>query len=174
MASILRVRDKSGKITDIPAIKGASAYEIAVENGFSGTESEWLESLKGGVSEKPTSTKIYTSNDMNITFLSESTSGSSKTFYMFFIEAEEGFAEGTDILDIEISCPDIDGGEYISIHNMYKYGFKPYMSMIDKVTIHPDYGYVICAIYFPTAFNSVIEKADNFEWNTIRITYREN
>ena len=27
---------------------GASAYDIAVENGFSGTQAEWLESLKGG------------------------------------------------------------------------------------------------------------------------------
>lgn len=26
---------------------GKSAYEIAVENGFVGTEAEWLESLKG-------------------------------------------------------------------------------------------------------------------------------
>jgi len=27
--------------------KGASAYEVAVENGFEGTEAEWLASLKG-------------------------------------------------------------------------------------------------------------------------------
>ena len=26
---------------------GLSAYEIAVEHGFSGTEEEWLESLRG-------------------------------------------------------------------------------------------------------------------------------
>lgn len=29
-------------------VNGASAYEIAVANGFEGTETEWLESLKGG------------------------------------------------------------------------------------------------------------------------------
>ena len=29
------------------ALKGDSAYEVAVENGFEGTEEEWLESLKG-------------------------------------------------------------------------------------------------------------------------------
>ena len=28
-------------------LSGKSAYEIAVENGFSGTEKEWLETLKG-------------------------------------------------------------------------------------------------------------------------------
>lgn len=32
-------------------VKGKSAYDIALENGFSGSEKEWLESLKG---ETPT------------------------------------------------------------------------------------------------------------------------
>jgi len=27
--------------------RGKSAYEVAVDNGFTGTEKEWLESLKG-------------------------------------------------------------------------------------------------------------------------------
>ena len=31
----------------VPGVRGASAYEIAVENGFSGTEKEWLDSLVG-------------------------------------------------------------------------------------------------------------------------------
>lgn len=31
----------------VPGIRGASAYEIAVDNGFSGTEKEWLSSLVG-------------------------------------------------------------------------------------------------------------------------------
>lgn len=29
------------------ALKGDSAYDIAVKNGFQGTESEWLKSLEG-------------------------------------------------------------------------------------------------------------------------------
>lgn len=29
------------------ALKGESAYEIAVKNGFQGSETEWLESLEG-------------------------------------------------------------------------------------------------------------------------------
>lgn len=28
-------------------VQGLSAYEIAIENGFEGTEEEWLQSLKG-------------------------------------------------------------------------------------------------------------------------------
>ena len=31
----------------VPGVRGASAYEVAVKNGFSGTEKEWLDSLKG-------------------------------------------------------------------------------------------------------------------------------
>src|SRR5690554_5557813 len=30
-----------------PGVDGKSAYEVAVENGFEGTEQEWLDSLKG-------------------------------------------------------------------------------------------------------------------------------
>ena len=33
--------------------EGLSAYEVAVKEGFEGTESEWLESLKGEVGETP-------------------------------------------------------------------------------------------------------------------------
>lgn len=56
--SVLKVKDKNGKIVDIPAIKGASAYEIAVKNGFKGTEEEWLESLKGGGGSTAVNPKI--------------------------------------------------------------------------------------------------------------------
>lgn len=45
--SILKVKDTKGDIIDIPAIRGYSAYQLAVANGFEGTEEEWLASLKG-------------------------------------------------------------------------------------------------------------------------------
>lgn len=45
--AIVRVRDKDGNYIDIPALNGESAYDIAVKNGFVGTEAEWLESLRG-------------------------------------------------------------------------------------------------------------------------------
>lgn len=41
---------KEGNISSAlsnPLTQGYSAYEIAVQNGFKGTEKEWLESLKG-------------------------------------------------------------------------------------------------------------------------------
>ena len=45
--AMIKVRDKDGNILDIPALNGESAYNIAVKNGFVGTEAEWIESLKG-------------------------------------------------------------------------------------------------------------------------------
>ena len=45
MASVLRVKDENGNWISIPAIQGKSAYELALQYGFKGTEAEWLESL---------------------------------------------------------------------------------------------------------------------------------
>ena len=38
--------DISGALSN-PLVRGASAYEIAVANGYVGTEEQWLESLQG-------------------------------------------------------------------------------------------------------------------------------
>lgn len=38
---------KEVQATGIPGKEGLSAYEVAVKNGFEGTEAEWLESLSG-------------------------------------------------------------------------------------------------------------------------------
>lgn len=46
MIPVLRVRDNNGNVANIPAIRGKSAYQIAVDNGFEGTETEWLASLE--------------------------------------------------------------------------------------------------------------------------------
>ena len=37
-----------GKLSGLEMLRGYSAYEVAVINGFSGTAAEWLASLKGG------------------------------------------------------------------------------------------------------------------------------
>jgi hypothetical protein len=46
--SILNVNSANGASMAFSVLKGSSAYEIAVKNGFEGTEQEWLDSLKGG------------------------------------------------------------------------------------------------------------------------------
>lgn len=46
-----------------------SAYDIAVDNGFKGTEAEWLESLKGESStpdETPSTPPTYTTKNLNV------------------------------------------------------------------------------------------------------------
>jgi hypothetical protein len=49
MGYILRVKDDKGNVIGIPSIQGESgkdgksAYELAVANGFEGTEAEWIE-----------------------------------------------------------------------------------------------------------------------------------
>lgn len=44
---LLTKRYIEDSLVNSDALKGKSAYEIAVDNGFRGTEQEWLESLKG-------------------------------------------------------------------------------------------------------------------------------
>ena len=47
LAAIAAVAALSVSFAGCSAQNGLSAYEIAVENGFTGTEEEWLESLEG-------------------------------------------------------------------------------------------------------------------------------
>lgn len=46
-ALVLSKRYTKETVEGAGAIKGKSAYQIAVEHGFIGTEAEWLESLEG-------------------------------------------------------------------------------------------------------------------------------
>jgi hypothetical protein len=46
--SILKIRDKDGKIIEVPALKGdtgESAYEIDKKHGYTGTEQEWIDGM---------------------------------------------------------------------------------------------------------------------------------
>ena len=52
-----------GTINDLKTLHGYSAYEIAVINGFEGTEEEWLESLKGA-NDETVATKEYVKNEI--------------------------------------------------------------------------------------------------------------
>lgn len=46
--AILKIRDADGNVTEIPAIKGKSAYEYAKDGGFSGTEEEFAQLMANG------------------------------------------------------------------------------------------------------------------------------
>ena len=51
----------------LPGTNGKSAYEIAVDNGFSGTEAEWLDSLKGETLDIDLSDYVKTTGDVSNT-----------------------------------------------------------------------------------------------------------
>ena len=55
MAVIKIYNEKTGEYEKMPIAKGKSAYEVAVENGFTGTEEEWLESLKAAIDDSKVS-----------------------------------------------------------------------------------------------------------------------
>ena len=70
--SIFQVRDQYGQIIDIPLFMGPkgesgadgkSAYDIAKEKGFVGTEEEWLLTLKGADGKDGKSGKDYILTD---------------------------------------------------------------------------------------------------------------
>lgn len=53
----------------IDTLKGSSAYRVALDNGFVGTEEEWLESLKVGLLvSKEDANKILTNNGTKSTW----------------------------------------------------------------------------------------------------------
>ena len=45
--AILRVKNSEGKFDALSALRGQNSYELAVKNGFTGNEDEWMESLIG-------------------------------------------------------------------------------------------------------------------------------
>lgn len=54
-------------------VQAKNAYQIAVENGFVGTESEWLESLKGADGRGITSSEINANGELVLTYSDGST-----------------------------------------------------------------------------------------------------
>ena len=72
--------DKDGNVVlkNSSATAGKSAYEIAVDNGFVGTETEWLESLKGSDGTTPHidgTTKNWFIGDTDTGILAQGTNG---------------------------------------------------------------------------------------------------
>ena len=68
--AILRVRDAYGNVHDISCIKGKSAYEYAVDGGYSGTESEFAEKM---AAELPNALQVQFTLDSNNNITSDKT-----------------------------------------------------------------------------------------------------
>ena len=72
----LQEKVDNGELGGGSGTAGKSAYEIAVDNGFVGTETEWLESLKGEQGEPGRSITGITTDENNnviVTFSDNST-----------------------------------------------------------------------------------------------------
>ena len=102
--------DISGSLSN-PLARGASAYEIAVANGYVGTEEQWLESLKG---EKGDKGDPFTWDDLTAEQKKELTGPKGEKGdtggigYIFFESDNDGhlyvvIAEGTDEISFRIS-----------------------------------------------------------------------
>ena len=102
--------DISGALSN-PLARGASAYEIAVANGYVGTEEQWLESLKG---EKGDKGDPFTWDDLTAEQKKELTGpkgdkgDTGGIGYVFFESDNDGhlyvvIAEGTDEISFRIS-----------------------------------------------------------------------
>ena len=102
--------DISGALSN-PLARGASAYEIAVANGYVGTEEQWLESLKG---EKGDKGDPFTWDDLTAEQKRELTGpkgdkgDTGGIGYVFFESDNDGhlyvvIAEGTDEISFRIS-----------------------------------------------------------------------
>lgn len=44
---LLRIKDENGVWHDVEAIRGLSAYQLAVKNGYEGTEEQWVTGIRG-------------------------------------------------------------------------------------------------------------------------------
>lgn len=104
---IVRVKDKKGNVIELPAIKGDSAYQIAVRNGFNGTEKEWLESINDN-SKRMVDGVLILQTDVECDFLINN----SKDAYivglnMYGYSEIEGVPHPTTPLEIQSICDPI-------------------------------------------------------------------
>lgn len=45
--AIVRIKNSDGKFDALSALRGQNSYELAVKNGFKGSEEEWMDSIIG-------------------------------------------------------------------------------------------------------------------------------
>lgn len=139
---ILRVRDDDGNIIPIPAIKGKdgkSAYEIAKENGYEGSEAEWAELLQKAIdsaTERPKETKDFL-NDYSYEADMDVSSATNNVLIIKAIADETNSFADKEIEKIEFS---FDGGiSWIDVIDFIQQDvFKPYTVNINKSFAYND------------------------------------
>lgn len=195
--AVLRVRDKNGNVTEIPAIRGKdgkSAYQSAVEGGYSGTEADFYAALAaahehtnkstldkfgetdvaltfggkavGGSSERPTAQETFLYDDYEL--VPDASILQSSLTVVSFSEIEK-IPEGTEIKTIEF----LYNGTWVDIHEMFEIDTVPYSIYMGKVFLSEQNG---CYIYGNAAFllgsvNVIAENITNGAVTATRITY---
>lgn len=170
MASLLKVKDSNGNIIDIPAIKGKSAYQSAVDGGYKGTEEEFNSLLAniGCPIERPTKTTEPVDLRGVITLNIPLTGG-------FTVENSWGLLPetpvGKEIVSIEFrTAPD---GDWVDIRNMHAVDNNPFI--LDMSRVYDRNGMTAFAIVCPVDTNTT-----NYIYNAVnenlddcyaRITY---
>lgn len=186
--AIIKVRDKDGNYIDIPALQGESAYDIAVRNGFVGTEQEWLESM--GFANYVVLNKLGDSNG-NLTYdgkavgerqtatvtldISEATIDSPvASSTIIFLGNTNKVPENSEIAIIELNAGTADSPVWIDLRDMSAlYEANPYSLTYHKLKYNDTYGcYFLVSILFPISNkNELIIAFDSGEIPQIRVTY---
>lgn len=96
--------------TGRPGDPGASAYEVAVANGFEGTEAEWLELLRGedGYSPVMYTSPLPTGDGTRVTIYNKADR------VVFDVKNGE---DGADGVTPAVSCSDVEGGRKVIFYN---------------------------------------------------------
>lgn len=186
--ALIRVRDKEGNYIDIPALQGESAYDIAVRNGYTGTEQEWLESMgfanyvvlnKLGdsngsltydgkaVGERQTASELLVFNE-----LTTDSPVSNATF--IYLNDTNKVPDNAEIVSIELNSGTVDSPVWIDLRDMSAlYIGNPYSLLYHRLKYSDALAiYFLASIIFPfTAKNELITALDNYEIPQIRVTY---
>ena len=131
--ALIRVRDKDGKYIDIPALQGESAYDIAVRNGYTGTEQEWLESI-GGSDKIKIKRREFDMSSVGEDFidgfaLTDVVGTNTIAFYV-----KENLPNNARIVDFDI---EFNG----TIYSSSELAINNLISFLDEIQIHPSLRY---------------------------------
>lgn len=186
--SLIRVRDKDGNYIDIPALQGESAYDIAVRNGYTGTEQEWLESM--GFANYVVLNKLGESNG-SLTYDGKVVGGRQTATVtldvgeltldspvvpatFIYLNNTNKVPENAEIVSVELNSGTADSPVWIDLRDMSAlYIGNPYSLIYHKIQYNDTQGiYFLASIIFPlTDKNELITALDNYEIPQIRVTY---
>lgn len=172
MAVIKILNKETGEYEELPVAKGESAYEVAVKHGYTGSEEEWLASLKVGIKDDDVS--------IDSTWSSKKIEASEKVLNGNFTKVEN-VSEMTDTTKTYVNTTDgywyyyngtqwVQGGVYQSTvieensidgSNIKNKSIQPYK--LSEVDEHKQYEiFKYSTIYPKRLVNGVKQDATNF------------